>query len=368
MPDTRPWLPLALYLFLTAGNGYAQTVPLRRTDRDLTIPADAPEYFLDRVSSIAVDRDGSILALLPNQSRVLRFDRAGKYQEQWGRAGSGPGELRGAWLMGWHHDTLWVFDAASSRISLFSPHGRLVRTMPLPAVGTGYLQQDGSVVALSVMTFPTGHGQGPPIVVRRFVHGALADTLVALPPTYRVMEYQTGGATVVGMQPFEDGPLVTGARDGSGVVVVHRSGGNGRVRIVRIGSAGDTIFDRYLKFAPQRLTSTVVDSAVNELATQGPASRDPELRSKIRRALYLPSSLPTVTEAIIAGDSTIWLRREMTWGPTVRWTVLSRAGMPLFELALPTRLRIAAAAAHAIWGVLPDTNDAPTVVRFRILD
>jgi hypothetical protein len=167
------------------------------------------------------------------------------------------------------------------------------------------------------------------------------------------------------MQPFEDGPLVTGARDGSGVVVVHRSGGNGRVRIVRIGSAGDTIFDRFLRFAPQRVSSAVIDSAVNELAAQGPPSRDPELRSKIRRALYLPSSLPTVTEVIIAGDSTIWLRREMTWESTVRWTVLSSRGEELYDLDLPTRLRVSAATRTTIWGVLPDTNDAPNVVRFR---
>lgn len=239
---------------LLAADGNAQSLATRRTARDLSIPADAPEYFLDRVSSLAVDKDGSILALLIGQSRILRFDPKGRYQEQWGRAGSGPGELRRAWQLGWSHDTLWVFDMALSRISLFSSHGQLVRTMPLPVAGTGFLQQDGSIVALPAMTYPSGRGQGPPIVVRRFVKGTLADTLFTIPPAYKVLEYERGGGTVVGMQPFEDGPLVAGANNGSGLVVVNRNVGNGRFRVVRIASDGDTIFDRFLTYSPQRLT------------------------------------------------------------------------------------------------------------------
>lgn len=345
----------------------AQRTPIRRAQARLTITGEDQEYFFDRVSSLVVTPDSNVLVLLPGQSSILRFNNKGAYLGRWGRAGSGPGEMRRASRLGVTLDTVWVFDLALARISLFSVAGQFYRSIRVPIPGTAFLLQDHTIAALPSMTYSVGREKGPPILVRKYSHGGvLLDTMVQIPPTYRVLQYERGGGTVVGMQPFEDGPLVIGASDGSGFVVINRSVNLSRFRSVRISASGDTLFDSQQSYAPLRMTPSMVDKAVADLVSQGPPTNDPQLAPRIRNALFKPRVVPTITNALIGQDSTIWLRREMTWEENIRWTVLDSSGKVLFDVSLPTLFVPQVATRSVVWGVIPGEDDVPVIRRYEI--
>lgn len=69
---------------------------------------------------VVVDADGE---------KVYRFDAAGRFVGELGRAGSGPGEFRDATLvLDWGGDSTAIFDAGNSRTQIYSPSGRLARS------------------------------------------------------------------------------------------------------------------------------------------------------------------------------------------------------------------------------------------------
>lgn len=345
----------------------SQGAPVRRAVHEITIPGEGPSYFFDRIGGLALAPSGELFILLPRQSLVVEFDPNGRFRGKWGKLGSGPGEMRWASDLGWRRDTLWVYDLALARVSLFSQGGAFIRSIPLPVSGQAYLLADGTVATIPQLVYSVGRPSGPQIVLRRFTErGKLLDTILQVPPTYRVLQYERGGQTTVGRQPFEDGPLIVGAADGSGFLVVRRETNASQFELSRISENGDTIYHRGYRFAPVRLSKTVLQLAVGDLAKQGPMDSDPGLLTRIENALYKPRNLPTVTDALIGQDSTVWLRRETTWGPNTRWTVVDHLGLVLFDLQLPTSFRPLAASMSTVVGVLPDTNDVPIVQRFRI--
>jgi hypothetical protein len=355
-----------LTCFLDAGLSAAQRPDVRMV-RNISIAGDTPDYFLNRVSSIAIGKDSSLYVLMPSEAVVLQFDERGRFLRKWGRSGSGPGEMRRPAVLGWRGDSLWVFDFALARISLFTANGAFHRAIAVPVSGTAFIEDDGGIAVVPAMTYSMNRGSGPPIVVRKYTErGKLVDTLVNIPPIYRVMQYERAGATTVGKQPFEDGPILVGASNGSGFLIVRRNTDNQSYRVVRVGAAGDTVVSVTIPYSPRPQTSALVDKAVNDLLAQGPPSQEPGLRSRIEEALYKPRHVPAVSDALIGQDSTLWLRREMMWMSEIWWSVLQPDGRKLFDTILPTNFRPFLATRHEIWGVMPGENDVPMVVSFRV--
>src|SRR5688500_11355901 len=91
--------------------------------------ADDPELAFNWVGGIEVGKDGTIYSLHPNDQMVRRFSAAGDPLGTIGRRGGGPGEFSNPLLIGWLGDTLWVYDGAIYRFSLFTPGGDFIRTV-----------------------------------------------------------------------------------------------------------------------------------------------------------------------------------------------------------------------------------------------
>ena len=103
----------------------------------LDIPGDSAHF--GRIGSIsvlagaAVLPGGSIAIADQREQRLLLFDRAGKLLHQAGGTGSGPGEFRAIrWLGRCGGDSLYVWDVADNRVTVFDSALRRAREFHLP--------------------------------------------------------------------------------------------------------------------------------------------------------------------------------------------------------------------------------------------
>jgi hypothetical protein len=174
----------------------------------------------------------------------------------------------------------------------------------------------------------------------------------------------------VGVQPFDDDPLLAFALDGSGFVFVERrvSGraAGGSFRVTRLSPTGDTIFSRSIGYRPVPVTRSDIDSAVEQLVAPLPREAVPELREAFRKALYVPQQFPAITAAFIARDGRVWLRRDQKPGVRLdRWLVLDPRGRPISEVSLDRRFFPFEIVADVLWGILLDDDGGSSVVKLR---
>lgn len=188
--------------------------------------------------------------------------------------------------------------------------------------------------------------------------GRLVDTLLSLPPTYRVLQFATPVGMSVGRQPFEDGPLVKLATNGKRLVIVERRAERGtrHFRVTAKDDTGDTLYSRSFPYRPVPLTADYINRAVEELLGQN-ASRPPELRRRIESAIHRPDHLPTITGLALGEDGTLWLRPEESAESLMRWTVLDDQGSLLFDIHFPKRFFPFVATRTAVWGVVPNSDE-----------
>lgn len=98
------------------------------------------------LSQAIQDREGRVYLAGPYATRILVFDRDGRFLRVVGRPGHGPGEFAG---IGSFHvgpgDSLFVFDNQQSRLSVLSPEGEFVRSLSVPISPevTNFVAPDG---------------------------------------------------------------------------------------------------------------------------------------------------------------------------------------------------------------------------------
>ena len=216
-------------------------------------------------------------------------------------------------------------------------------------------------------------GAGETPLLRLSREGAVQDTLALVPLTqYRsfTVTSRRGGVSSTSLPSFlRDDPLVARSPDSESIVVLFRQfpeAAEGRFRVVRFSSSGDTVLDREYSVAPRPLTEAdkrrIFDWIFSRSDVRGLFER-----VTFERAMPLPSHFPPVTGAVPGFDGSIWLRGvELPESDSVSWTVLRSDGDPLFFTVVPKRLRLRAATATTVWGVLPDSLDVPFVVRYRV--
>lgn len=87
-----------------------------------------------RVMDAAFGRDGRIYVADDQNHRVAAFGPDGRFLRFIGRQGKGPGEFESPWLLAVDgRDSLFVWDAALARVSVFSPDFAFRRSFPVPA-------------------------------------------------------------------------------------------------------------------------------------------------------------------------------------------------------------------------------------------
>jgi hypothetical protein len=343
---------------------------------------DGPDA-LSRVAAIVVDSAGSVYLLQPQEHLIRQFSVDGRYQGSVGRRGSGPGEFERPTAMGWLADTLWVFDAGSGRLNLYSD-GSLVDSpiLNLPEPGREYSR----VIPHAVLADRTVIGRMfARLVGDRFassmdqlVHVEEAGNILSVvgtsQPMHRAMILSTGTSIMVGSsQPFADSPLWEMASDGRSLVIVERSASRSsresRFRVTKLVlPTFDTAFTTEVRYTPRIIREELVDSIVLKIAA-GISNAFPSLavaNVQVRQALYVPRFHPPVTAAVAGIDGTVWLRREDGLDGLARWEILSSLGELMGFAHSPPNLRLLAVRADTVWGVKRDAFGVESIVRYRI--
>jgi hypothetical protein len=149
-------------------------------------------YQFGLIAGVDVGSDGSVY-VLDQQSRTVRvFDADGKFQREFGRPGSGPGELGPgvAGLLIGPGDTVFVPDVGQQRINLYTSAGEHAGTVPIPLSEGVSIRWDMTPERLlvqqtrSIGTAPapgqTSAPKGDLLLVRER-DGTVRDTIMNLP-------------------------------------------------------------------------------------------------------------------------------------------------------------------------------------------
>jgi hypothetical protein len=127
------YMIVACAFLIFSGNTAVQPDTVRVQPAGIVGVAEGPdEYQFGRITSIAADRDGVLYVGDQVRSRVQVFDPSGRHVRTIGRQGPGPGEfrfLRQIAVGG--HDLFVVSDEGKREFSVLTKNGELVGTAPL---------------------------------------------------------------------------------------------------------------------------------------------------------------------------------------------------------------------------------------------
>lgn len=351
-------------------NGFQVSVPRLQAVTELRIPSEGAGYSLSLVTEAVPLDQGGIAILEPRDARISVFDSGGRFVRSFGRAGQGPGEyISPSWLMR-RGDTLMVSDVGTNRLTVMLTSGRVLRSFRLPRSGDGVFQSFRRILVVPVRVVSAFERADAHLVFQVVDRaGRVQDTILNIPNTPRILRYVRGGGLMVGLQPLDDQPLYDIQRDASAVVVIERAvrpEAPHEVVLRRVQLDGRVTLLRRMSYEPAVVPSIMVDSQVAQLIRSGPPVSGGNLEERIRRGLFVPSHLPSVTAVIAATDGVIWLRREETTTDLVRWTRLDRNGRLTGELMLRPRARVVSASNDHLWVIEPSEVDLPEIVRYRV--
>jgi hypothetical protein len=327
-----------------------------------------------RIVAIVPGANGAFYVADTQERTVRLFEKDGRLATTIGRDGSGPGEFRMIARAGLLGDTLWAVDQQLRRVSLFTATGVFRRSFDLPMIGTlrvtvGAVLPDATIAQTTTQITTAGSNVGwANLLVRLHGNGRSADTIAVLKPGVGDWIYRgtTGGETwaVVLNNPLSDGSLFDASSNGQTLVVVHREAGSAQgsaFEVVRIDATGRALWTRTLPYSPRALSTSVKDSLIKSAGSRSSNERE------IRAIAKFPAHIPTISRVVAGEDGTIWLRREEFGRSGVaEWNVMSRNGQLIARLETPKALQVHAATAQQVFGVLPDENDVPVVVRYHV--
>jgi hypothetical protein len=388
-----------------------ETAPRLRLVEELRIgSASDPQVGFSRIGSAAVDRDGNLYVFETQDLQIRVYGPAGQRVRTIGGRGSGPGEFSSAVSIGVKGDTVWTLGNASacgSRITTFRRNGELLGTSQAPGlrvslrsdvVGVAaplWMRSDGNFVSGEVRcTIQSSentaiHAASDTVRVPRILfsaQGAVMDTLgwyLSPPaaPTTRANITIEGRDHPVPSAPAVS-PLSVATIDGAYMVerAPPRTAGQATIRVTRTRLSGDTIFSRAFAYTPVRYTNVVLDSiaqasarvpggfyaVIGGVQQRTQFANESAAAAAIRSRMSYPAFQMPVTLSFLSSDQTLWLRREEDGGANFHWVLFDAQGNLRGNLDIPRRYRLAWASGNVIWAIVPDDDDVPWMVKFRL--
>ncbi len=364
-------------------SGDFSSVQLEASKAKVYGAADGPGA-LTAAFDVAVSPQGRILVSEPSLAEIAVFDAQGAFLQTIGRRGEGPGEFQTPGAIRFKGDTLTVLDFMSG-INLFTVDGEFIDrvsfTLPTPPelgfpTRPALLLADGSVACfapLRSMLIVSGEVTHESWV-KADRSGALVDTLVKYPVDGRYSSFRLPeGPPYVGppATPWDD--ILGMPPDGSLLVMVNRtaalSGTEPVVELFRIDLSGDTVHSRSIRYDPVPLTTDWRDSVAYSWAQKEADRRN--LTADRLAGIYLegmdwPAHHPAVSAVVVGGDGTIWMRREIPIGDSIRWDLVDSDFEPVGFTFLPMDFTVKRVSRSAAWGVERDEYDVPSVVRYDV--
>ncbi len=368
---------------LVVAEGTIEGVPRLRAVPEMRIDGYAAD--LVPVNWLGVSSNGTI-AVLQSQDHVVHFfDSTGSLIATVGREGEGPGEFRTLVRAGWKADSLWVSDPLVSRVTLLSPEGKLLRTLPRLA-SVSPLAQDSTSLPTFGFVFPYAVYDGDSMLMTAQSGDPRAEALGGMP----LLKVSPDGwiRRVVTLLPvFESSVRVPLPRGGvasapvpyfprllwgvspNGRVIAKLvtnivDGSQGSLMVTLINAEDDESSRREIPFVGVPIPHHAIDSVIRvriENATRSEVKRvyETEVRDLV------PDVYPPVEELVVDNDHRVWLGLR----PTSRgkpWLVLDAAGVATALVALPVNSSVQAADGNRVWVVESDELDVESIVRYRL--
>lgn len=366
---------------LAAAWPYPGTAQVERwtLERTVTIgDAFDPETGLTRVGDVIVLGD-RLLVTQDLERRVRVFSLTGDFLGFIGRGGEGPGEFWSVGSMGLHDGRMWI-DSGSRRLQYFDAEGRLVSSERIeghPALLGATVQgvlQDGS--RLFKHTVSAGElVESPPkpeAVILVDPEGLPRDTVAMIVGRSGITQFVGSGWTSYVSIPESYRSLLSVAPDGSGFVVVHRTGATSAephtFRVIRFDARADTTWAHEVPYdpipVPREWRARHVEEYVRDFGEfRGfPPGR---VRQAWERAFGRLEFFPPVGDVQAGTDGTTWLLLR-TGVESSEWEVLDESGRTVARVDAPPRGGIRWADAESLWFVERDELDVPYLVRYLI--
>jgi hypothetical protein len=333
------------------------------------------------IPGLTVGQDGAIFLMQPQDGVVRVFSPTGLPAGSFGGRGMGPGEFAAMSRMGWLGDTLWVSDSRAARLTLVSPSGDFIRTMPSPtrasppphapsgfpsfpfAITLAIAAPDAVVSQLS-----TAHNQDlPPAFRGRFLVArvgvdAVIRGVIGSFPTGEAIMVLPGGTVVAA--PFANLPRFSVALNGERMVLAYPGHGGmtpDSVYVLVMTTQGDTVFETTYRRQLRPIPRATAESTITSIAAR---VRDPTERAAFRRTASLPEFYP-INGVLIGMDDSVFI--EEAHGLEGRnYTVISGDGAWIGSTSLPAGVRLAAACLGRLWGIERDALGVESVVVYRL--
>jgi hypothetical protein len=337
------------------------------------------------IGAVAVRDDGAIAFAQAQDGQIRLYSASGELQGRFGRRGEGPGEFLALSQMGWHADTLWVYDGNQRRISKLSPQFELVsvggisnaarptpkeadRIPEFPFASLHRLGSDGTLYGtfgLAVNQVVPEPFPGRTTVGSMSLDGVIREVITSLPPSqYAEVTTASGGSAAL---PFGNSPRWRISAELGRVVVAMASvegEHSGTYEVVALDLEGDTVFVRRFPFPVEPIPQSVGDSAIQERIA-GVEQFLPDLADAVRRDGGYPPLYPPLVYLLLGSDGTVWI--ELRAQPEgVSYHVIDSDGNPTGTLALRPGSRISAASMNEVWVIESDEVGMPSLVKYSV--
>ena len=336
------------------------------------------------IRSVRVDREGQrVFTVETALSRVSAWTPDGKRLFEVGQPGEGPGDFAWADYVFLDDSGFVVRDRDRNRLSYFSGDGVLQTTADFP----GNVSYQGFRIEV-VSRFPDGSFLGKPSIALSVLVGARGDDPIHNVPLLRAFESGDGwslGALwrlnmrnenlwfklsdhrqrhMFAIQPFSDADRYKPDPVAGTVILARNAGENlgaGEAELLELTSAGDTVWQRQLRFDPIRVAGPILDEPferyLNRLREIEPGILDRSPRVMVNEGLYVPDHLPAVRSLFLTSFSGhVWLESHERVDTMSVWYSVRRGDneTPPRRVLLPESFRARDATDTHVWGVWSD--------------
>jgi hypothetical protein len=293
------------------------------------------------------------------------FDSIGTMVTLVGREGAGPGEFRNPGLAGFVGDTIWIFELGRNSYVLFNRALRPIGQVLTDADAWNWYGVFAGSQSMLELDRPIG---APRVVEIRDARGRSARPLAidSLRQHEQRFPLRIRGREREFRSPIHSTAQLRPAPGGREAIFLDPgdlwSGQPGQMAMRRVTfPRGEVSAPVVVSMTPRPITPADRDTLIVRAT-----SSIREYESDFRGAVRFPDYYPAFQWFQLVGlDGSLWLTEFMNDDSRL---VISADGRPLMRVRAPSDLRLLGASATHVWGVLPDADDVPMVVRYRIVE
>jgi hypothetical protein len=296
--------------------------------------------------------DGSVIIADKYDRSIRTFDRSGHFVRSTGRRGGGPGEFQTiTWLGRCGRDSIFVWDDAQYRMSVFDNGGRFARS--------GHLEGAPIIIACSPSRqFATLLSPGRPsgasassqrLTSRLLLDDARGDSIWSLSNVYIGQSRPLSTVTRIALG---DQRLYVGTGDSAYVDEYDLQGH--KITAFKVGDSLRTP------------TTHQYESAIDRLLSQLPGAPSArQAAKKMMLAIPMPAYLPPYTGLFVDSGGSLWVVISVAGDDKTEIRIYDSAGNIVGTVSLPLEMRILEIGDEHILGAYEDEGGQEHVAVYR---